>query len=182
MEDLALHILDVAENSLNAGASDIRIEIDEDSKDDLLRIEIRDNGRGIAPDILPRVIDPFYTTRTTRNVGLGLPFLKQAAEEAEGSFSIKSDLGKGTTVIAAFRNSHIDRKPLGNIADTLIMLIAGHTNVDIFFRFRKDDRDFELDTREIREGLGDVPLNAADVLNQLRELIESAIDELQTES
>jgi len=112
MQDLSLHILDIIENSINAGAKRVEIMINEDLEKDILSIEIKDNGEGIDRETLEKVLDPFYTTRTTRRVGLGLSLLSQSAKEAEGDISIKSEKGVGTAVHAYFKHSHIDRRPL----------------------------------------------------------------------
>src|SRR5512142_3272074 len=119
MEDLSLHILDIAENAINAGATAITIDIEENSAEDTLTIEITDNGCGMDADTLKHALDPFYTTRTTRRVGLGLPMLQEAATAANGFVDLRSVPGFGTAVRATFQSSHIDRKPLGDIAETI---------------------------------------------------------------
>ncbi|MBI5203739.1 MAG: ATP-binding protein [Nitrospirae bacterium] len=175
MEDISLHILDIAENSIAAGAAIIKITIAEDTGKDLLSVEIEDNGRGITDEFIKKVLDPFYTTRTTRKTGFGLSFLAQSAREADGDISIKSKEGKGTTISACFKYSHIDRKPLGNIADTLIVLIAGNPQVDFLYEHRRDGKVYSINTKEIRPELGEVPLNFPDVINVIRKDIEDGI-------
>ncbi len=175
MEDLSLHILDIAENSIEAGATRIDISVEENTKDDLLIMEVRDNGRGMDAATMKAVTDPFFTTKTVRRVGLGLPFLKQAAEECEGNFSIESEKGKGTAVSVTFRNSHLDRKPLGDMAASLMVLIAGNPGVDVVFTFNKDGFTYRLDTREIRAELEEVPINAPEVLKLIREDIDEGL-------
>ena len=150
MEDLSLHILDIVENSIRAKASRIEIEVVEDIGKDLLTIEIKDNGQGIDEETIKKVLDPFYTTRTTRKVGLGLPLLSQAAKESGGDVEIESKVGRGTRVKATFVYSHIDRKPLGNIETTLTTLIAGNPEVDFIYEHKKDELEYRLDTKEIR--------------------------------
>lgn len=179
MEDLSLHILDIAENSASAGATEIRIGIDEDSATDVLRIGIQDNGRGISEEVLCKVRDPFYTTRTTRRVGLGLSLLGQATEETEGRMEIHSTEGQGTTVNATFRLSHIDRKPLGNIVDTVMVFIAGNPDIRLIFTYRNDRGSIGLDTQQIKEDLDGVPINACDVLALLRKRLRNEFDALQ---
>ncbi len=172
MEDLSLHILDVVENSTAAGARLIEIHIQEDLEKDQLMITIRDNGRGMDAAMLERVRDPFATTRTTRRVGMGLALLDQAAHEADGALEIRSTPGRGTQVVARFRNSHIDRKPLGDMAATMVALILGNPDVDFVYSSNVGGRAIELDTREIKAELGEVPISHPDVLILIRQLLE----------
>lgn len=151
MEDLSLHILDIIENSIEAEASVIRIRVIEDMKRDLLTIEMKDNGCGMDKEAIKRAVDPFYTTRTTKRVGLGLSLLAQATRESDGNIEIKSKVGQGTTIKATFQYSHIDRKPLGDIKETLSTLIAGNPGVDFVYEHLRDNVKFKLDTREIRK-------------------------------
>ncbi len=169
MEDLALHILDIAQNSLEAGAGTIQIEILENPEEDRLTIEVRDDGRGMDQETLAKATDPFFTTRTTRKVGMGLPLLAAAAKAAGGSFAIHSKPGEGSTVTAVFQHKHIDRAPLGDIETTVMVLLAGHSEKDIFFRHRVKDREFELDTRDFRAA--DIDLSSPVGLAILREAI-----------
>jgi anti-sigma regulatory factor (Ser/Thr protein kinase) len=169
MEDLALHILDIAQNSLEAGASEIEIEIWENLQEDRLSIKVRDNGRGMNPETAAKVTDPFFTTRSTRNVGLGLPLMAAASRAAGGALTVDSKPGQGTTVVATFRHGHIDRAPLGDIEGTLMVLLAGHPNKDIFFRHQVEDRVFELDSRDFRAA--DIDLASPIGLAILREAI-----------
>jgi len=150
MEDLSLHILDIVENSITAKASRIKIKVVEDIRKDLLTIEIKDNGQGIDDETIKKVLDPFFTTRTTRKVGLGLPLLSQTARESGGDVKIESKVGRGTRVKATFGYSHIDRKPLGNMEKTLTTLIIGNPEVDILYEHKKNGSEYRLDTKEIR--------------------------------
>ena len=150
MEDLSLHILDIVENSIRAKASRIEIRVVEDTAKDLLTIEISDNGQGIDEETVKKVVEPFFTTRTTRRVGLGLPLLSQAARESGGDVEIESKVGRGTRVKATFGYSHIDRKPLGNMETTLTTLIVGNPEVDFIYEHKKDELEYRLDTKEIR--------------------------------
>ncbi len=179
MEDLSLHILDIVENSIAAGAGRVEIIILEDIKRDIFSIEIKDNGRGIDRETLKKVADPFYTTRTTRKVGLGLSLLSQSAKEAEGDISIASEKDVGTVVHAYFKRSHIDRKPLGNIADTLIALIAGNPEIDFFYEHKVDDKTYSIDTKFIRSKLEVVPLNSPEVLMMIRDDIMEGLKEIR---
>jgi len=153
MEDLSLHILDIAENSIRARASRVEIKVVEDIRKDLLTIEIKDNGQGIDEKTVKKVLDPFFTTRTTRKVGLGLPLLSQAARESGGDLQIESKVGRGTRVRATFGYSHIDRKPLGNMEATLTTLIAGNPGIDFIYEHKRDELEYRLDTRKIRAGI-----------------------------
>ncbi|HXF06172.1 MAG TPA: ATP-binding protein [Blastocatellia bacterium] len=139
MEDLSLHILDIVENALRAGARNVTIRLTQSTKEDRLILEVIDDGKGMDEETLSRSLDPFFTTKTGRRIGLGLPFLAQAAEEAEGKLSIESTPGRGTKVTATFRLSHIDRKPLGDIEETIRCLRATHP--EVCFRFESVHSD-----------------------------------------
>ena len=156
MPEISLNILDVAENSVRAKASLIEITVSVKPKEDTLSVIIRDDGCGMTADQVKRAQDPFFTTRTTRIVGLGLPFFKQAAESTGGTFRIDSEKGKGTTVEAVFILSHIDRMPLGDISSTIHTLIVFNEQIDFKYTYEYDDKGFILDTREMREMLGDL--------------------------
>jgi hypothetical protein len=171
MEDLSLHILDLVENSTAADATLIAIRIVENTRKDRLVITIKDNGRGMDPKMLAGVRDPFVTTRTTRRVGLGLPLLEQATRDAEGAFEVHSEPGRGTEVTASFRRSHIDRKPLGDMAATVVALILGNPDIDLCYEHDVDGEETGIDTREIKEQLGDVPINHPDVLALIKQLL-----------
>ncbi len=177
MEDLSLHILDLVENSTAAGATLIEVSIKADVKTDMLMIRIKDNGRGMDPEMASRVQDPFVTTRTTRRVGMGLPLLEQSAREAEGQFELHSRPGEGTLVQATFGYSHIDRKPLGDIASTMVALILGNPEVDFVFERDSDGIHAQLDTREIKEQLGEIPITHPAVLEQLRPMLNGSAEQ-----
>ncbi len=171
LRELALHVLDIAENSLNAGASLVTIEVVEDAAADRLTLRVADNGRGMDAETAARVVDPFFTTKSTRKVGLGLPFLKQAAEMCNGAMTIDSKVGQGTTVTATLQRSHIDRMPLGDLAGTILTLIVGYPKADFVFRHTVDDQTVELDTRPIKAELGDVALSEPEVIAYLKNQI-----------
>jgi len=157
--------MDIAQNSLSAGATLIGIDIAEDPVRDELLIRVTDNGKGMDAAQISRVEDPFYTTRTTRKVGLGIPLFKMEAEMTGGSFEIHSVPGEGTAVTARFVPSHVDMIPLGDIDGTVQLLICGNPGVDFLYSRSCGDRNFTLDTRELREVLGtDVTLDAPEVL------------------
>ena len=169
MEDLSLHILDIAENSIAAGARNLTIVICEDVADDLLSLEITDDGKGMSADIVRRAADPFYTTRTTRSVGLGLALLGEAAAAANGALTIRSEPERGTTIRATFQLSHIDRKPLGNMAETVTALIATHRGMNILYRHMRNGTTVLFDTKEIQHETGGAPLDSVEALRVIRE-------------
>lgn len=177
MRELSLNILDIAENSVRAGADFVKIGITTDTKRDILSLEIWDNGCGMDQDLLKRVTDPFATTRTTRSVGLGLPLLKMDAEQCGGSFLIESELGQGTHVSASYGLGHIDRPPLGDLADTITTLIVGAPTIRWVTEYRVDDRVFVMDTDEIKSYIGDIPIETADVLVNIKTLLRDNIQE-----
>lgn len=168
MKELSLNILDVAENSVKAKATLIEISISEAYN--LLTIILKDDGCGMTEEILKEVSNPFYTTRTTRKVGLGLPLLKMAAEQTGGTFSITSvselvnPIEHGTVVTAVFKTDHIDFTPLGDIVSTIVTLIQGHPDYDFLFTHNLYEKEIKLDTRELRVVLEGVPLNNYDVI------------------
>ena len=177
MTEISLNVLDVSENSTRAGASLVTILVTADTSADKLTIVIADNGCGMTPEQAAHVTDPFFTTRTTRKVGLGIPFFKYAAESTGGSFHIESEPGKGTTVTAVFGLSHIDRMPLGDISGTIYTLIHFHPEVDFCYTYRYDDREFVLDTRQMKDILGGIPLDTPEVAEYIREyLTENKVD------
>ncbi len=173
MEDLSLHILDVVENSITAEASRIDIKITEDTGANLLTVEIIDNGKGMDKKLLDNACDPFYTTRTTRRVGLGIPLLAQSARESGGDISVKSKKGEGTAIKASFQYDHIDRKPLGDIGQTMIILIMSNPDIDFIFEHRKDGREYILDTAEIKQQLDGIPINTPEVIKIIKDAIST---------
>ena len=164
MKELSLNILDITENSVKAGATLTEIQIAETA--DRLTISIKDNGCGMSEETLRSVTDPFYTTRTTRKVGLGIPLFKLAAEQTGGHLEITSDTGEnhGTEVKAYFSKSHLDFTPLGDVISTMLTLIQGHPDTDFLFTHYIDDKEIRLDTRELRTVLDGVPLSTFEVL------------------
>jgi len=155
MDELSLNILDIAQNSIAADALLVEVDVIEDNNADLLTIQIKDNGKGMSDDFLKTVEDPFITTRTTRKIGLGISFLKEAAEIAGGSMKIISELGVGTTVTAEFVLSHIDRQPIGNLTETIITLVTLNPDIDFIMRYKVNDNEFVFSTQEVKEMLGD---------------------------
>ncbi len=179
MDDLSLHIMDIIENSVRAGATAVGLIIEASTSENVLRIDIRDNGRGMDEEERQQCQDPFYSTKARKKTGLGISLLKQSAMEADGSFSLDSEKGKGTNVTAEFQYDHIDRRPLGDISKTLYLLIAAFPTVDILFTYKKNDLSFAIDTAEIRKELEDIPINAPDVLKTLRRHISEGIQSVE---
>lgn len=171
MTEISLNILDVAENSTRAGASLIRITVDADFRADRLTVIIADDGCGMTKEQADRVCDPFFTSRTTRKVGLGVPFFKYAAESTGGTFAIESEVGVGTTVTAVFVLSHIDRMPLGDITSTMHTLVTCHPDTDFLYVYRYDGKSFEMDTREFRQILEGVPFTSPEVSDYIKEYL-----------
>lgn len=180
MKELALHILDLAENALRAGAGFLDIAIRRNEAADTLTITIADNGRGMKPAELARVTDPFYSTKTTRRTGLGIPLMAQAAERAGGAFTIASRPGGGTRVRAVFQDSHIDRQPLGDLAGAVAAVLLAGPDVDVRLTCSRGRRRYRLDTRQLRRGLDGLPLNHIEVLPVLRDNIAKGISGLVT--
>jgi len=169
MEDLSLHVLDIAENSVAAQASRIEIRLTEDKRLDVLSIEVIDNGIGMDEDTQKKALDPFFTSKKVRRFGLGLSLLSESAKAANGYLSIRSRKGKGTRVKAVFQHSHIDRRPLGNIGQTILTLIIGNPDIDFLYVHKKDRQSYVFDTREIRSRLEDIPINSLEGMRMIRE-------------
>ncbi len=170
MKELSLNILDITENAVSAGATLTSIEITE--ANGLLTLVISDDGHGMDGDTLRQVTDPFYTTRSTRSVGMGLPLLKLAAEQTGGNMTVTSATGEdhGTTVTALFHTDHIDCIPLGDTVSTVVTLIQGHPDTDFLFRHHRQEKPpVELDTRQLRQILEDIPLNSFEILTWIRD-------------
>jgi len=172
LEDISLHIMDIVENSICAGAKRVKIQIIEDKHKDLLIVEISDDGKGMTEEIIKDALDPFFTTKTVHQVGLGLPLLAQSAKEAEGELRIVSKQGKGTKVTATFKYSHVDRKPLGNMTETMVVLIAGNPCVDFLYKHKKDRLDYSLDTRRIKVELENVPIDHPEVIKAIQKAFD----------
>lgn len=196
MRELSLHVLDIVQNSLAAGATSIEVEITEDRSRDRLTIVIRDNGRGMPPELLVRASDPFVTTRGTRKVGLGLSLLAASASLCDGGLTISSTEGVGTTVVADFRLSHIDRAPLGDMGSTIAAILACNPGVRVRYAHRVlgpegsaggsgaaqpggvAQRSFEFDSQDIQSRLGDVSISNPRVIAFIRGMIQQEISTL----
>ncbi len=171
MRELSLNVLDIAQNSVRAEASLIKIELIESTKDNTLEISVSDDGKGMTPEQLQRVRDPFFTTRTTRKVGMGIPLFRMAAEMTGGSFDIESTPGVGTKTTARFCTDHLDFTPVGDMCSTVVMLITMNLHIDFVYVRQTDTGSFTLDTRQLKEILGDVPLNEPSIAAWLKDYI-----------
>lgn len=185
MREIALHLLDIAENSVAANAARIEIAVCEDLPADRLRAFVRDNGKGMDAETVARVTDPFVTSRTTRKVGLGIPLLKAAAEACQGSLEIESQLGRGSTLRVEFQHSHIDRMPLGDLAGTVLTLVIAYPAIQWIFTYEavlpglEERVEFTFDTQPVIEVLGDLPLSEPGVIAYLRDLLEEGVAEIR---
>ncbi|MFP4556291.1 MAG: ATP-binding protein [Bacteroidales bacterium] len=178
MKELSLHILDIVQNSIVAGASSIEIDIDEDFVTNTLSIRINDNGKGIPPDMLSRIIDPYTTSRTTRKVGMGLPLLNDACRFSGGKLQVNSTPKIGTEVVATLGLDHIDRQPLGDIQEIILLLISANPTLDFIYQHSINGNKYVFDTKEVKEALDGLPINSPDVIRMLREMIEANLEEL----
>jgi anti-sigma regulatory factor (Ser/Thr protein kinase) len=179
LKELSLHILDIAENSVNAGATKIEILVVENLNKDELIINIKDNGKGMDPEKLKNISDPFITSRTTRKVGLGIPFLKAAAEACEGSLEITSERGVGTEVKVRFKLSHIDRMPLGDLQNTWLNLLIGYPKIHWVFDYSINDKTYSLNDQPIKEVLQEIPLSDPQVIGYLKNEIANGFESVK---
>jgi len=175
MEDLSLHILDIAENSIEARSKRIDIRVEENRLRDKLILEIVDDGRGMDKELLAKALSPFTTTKKAKRIGLGLPLLAQSAEATGGLLTVRSSRGRGTRIQATFKLSHIDLIPLGDIAQTLATLIAGHPEIDFSYAHKSGDQTYFFSTREYRDRLGGIPLIAPHAISLIKKDIHDGI-------
>lgn len=180
MEELSLHLLDLVENAVRAGADVIKIKIDEEPEQDMLCMLVEDNGKGMEPELAAQASDPFCTTRSTRRVGLGLSLLQANAESCDGGLSLKSKPGQGTRVRVWFNLSHIDRQPLGDWPATMAGLILTQQEVNFVYSHKVGDEEFELDTRELRQELGKGALADPAACALLREQMREALAQMNS--
>ena len=178
MRELSLNVLDIAQNSVSANASLIEIELIESTGNNELLIGIYDNGKGMTPEQVQNVRDPFFTTRTTRKVGMGIPLFKMAAEMTGGGLDIESTVGVGTRVKALFRTDSIDFTPIGDMCSTVVMLVTMNLDIDFVYKRKIDTREFIFDTRQIKEILGDVPLNEPGITGWIKDYIDENTKQL----
>lgn len=178
MRELSLNVLDIAQNSISAKASLIEIEILESTEKNELFIGIYDNGKGMTKEQLEAVRDPFFTTRTTRKVGMGIPLFKMAAEMTGGQLAIESEVGKGTKVKAFFRTDHLDFIPIGDMTSTMVTLITLNEEIDFLYTRKVDENSFTLNTSSLKEILGGVPFSEPTISLWLRDYIEENTKQL----
>ncbi len=177
MEELSLHIIDLVENAVSAGASYIRIIVEISEAKDKLKMVVEDNGRGMTPEEIKQALDPFGTTKSGKKVGLGIPLLAQTAELCSGELRIESKKGKGTKVIAEMKLKHIDRPPLGDLASTFFTLIFGHPDIDFFIKVKTDYGEVKIDTTEIKKAIGREAFSHPEVISFMREKIERELND-----
>lgn len=178
MEDLSLHILDIVENAITAKAKKIDVSIREELNEDRLVIEIIDDGIGMDEEVREKAIDPFFTTRTSRRVGLGLSLMAQAAREAAGMLRIESELGKGTKVAATFQYSHIDRKPLGSMIETMTTLLLGNPELDISYSHQKEGKTYTLSSHALKERFKNRSLIDPEVIQWLQRHLKEGLAQI----
>jgi anti-sigma regulatory factor (Ser/Thr protein kinase) len=182
VRELALHLLDIAENSVAAGARNITIDVMEDTRTDRLCMSVTDDGKGMDAETAARVVDPFVTSRTTRKVGLGIPLLKAAAEACNGSLTLQSELGKGTRLDVSFQRSHIDRMPLGDLPGTIQSLVVAFPEIHWLFRYQVNDDVFVFDDTDLKRELEGIPLTEPDVLAYIRTSLENGVENVQPDT
>ena len=182
MRNIALHILDLVENSARAKANKVKVSIVEDIDSDRYILTIEDNGEGMEEEMVKMATDPFYTSRSTRKVGMGLPLIQLNAERTGGSLLLRSKQGKGTTMEATFLLSHTDRIPLGEIDDVLVLLATGYPHVRLIYTHKTDLGIYCFDTEKIREIVGDLPESNMEIRKFLREMIVENLKEIKAEA
>ena len=176
MKEISMHILDIVMNSIKADASQVEINIEDSIKNNWLKITIADNGRGMSEDVINRVTNPFYTTRTTRKVGLGIPMLKEACERCNGYLKIESKTGVGTKVFCYFERDNIDRAPLGNMGETIMTIINSGDGFELIYNHKTDEGEFIFDTREVKKMLEEMDINNIGVLLWIKEYINENVN------
>jgi hypothetical protein len=179
MKELSLHLLDIAENSINAKADHITIVVEENSHNDRLILKVKDNGKGMTDKMVQKIVDPFVTERTTRKVGLGIPLLKAAAEMCNGFMEIHSQPGLGTELVVEFQRSHIDRMPLGDLAGSIIHLIVCNPQINWTFQYKVNEDIFEFDDKILKQVLEGIPLSDPIVLSYIRNEITNGINNIR---
>ncbi len=177
MKDLSLHIMDIVQNAIKAKATNIEISII-DKNATTIDISISDNGSGIAPEMLVTVDDPYTTGRTTRKVGLGIPLFKQNAERTGGKLKIASELGKGTQLSALFYQNNIDCLPLGDVSGVIALLVNANPNIDFKYTHIVNNKEYVFNTIEVKEILGDTPINSIEIHKFIKEMITENVKEL----
>ncbi|TLX75726.1 ATP-binding protein [Labilibacter sediminis] len=181
MRDFSMHILDIIGNSVRAKASLIEVSIVENSSEDTMVLRVKDDGCGMDEETIQNALDPFFTSRKTRKVGLGIPLLQQNAQLTEGDVVIESEPGKGTQITATFSRSHIDRPPLGDLGGAISLMISGNPQVEFIYRHLLDDEEFIFDSKEIKQVLDGVEITEPGVVKFLKQMVEENLQELGVE-
>ncbi|NVO19278.1 MAG: ATP-binding protein [Bacteroidetes bacterium] len=179
MKDLSLHILDIAQNSISAGAGQVEITIEEQPSENLYSLSISDDGKGMDEEMRNKVTDPFFTTRTSRKVGMGIPLLKLNAERTGGSFEIDSKKGNGTLIKATFVFNHIDRLPEGDLAGTIVMMASANPSIQFIYTHRTPAGKYTFDSREVQEVLGEIPISELSIYPYLKEMINENLKDIR---
>jgi hypothetical protein len=179
MKEISLHILDIVQNSIHAGASVIKIYISENNSQNLFEVKITDNGAGMDKETLNQITDPFFTTGN-KKTGLGIPLLKQHTEATGGKLIIESEKGKGTIVDALFINDHMDRQPLGDIASTITGLVRTCPDIEFIYRHSYNSKHFTFDTNEIKKELDGIQINNNEIISFLNDMIKENLEEITT--
>lgn len=174
-----MHILDIVQNSISAGATLVTLTVDESPAEDLLTIAVGDNGRGMTPEQVSRLADPFFTSRTTRRVGMGIPLLMDSARQSGGDVRIESEPGKGTEVTAVFGYSNIDRPPLGDVANALMLLVSSNPDLDFLFTYRYDGEEYLFSTADVRDIFGKDALRDLTIIRNLEKMIKDNMREIR---
>ena len=182
MNELSLNIIDIVQNSISAGAKNIKIRLIEDTMKDLVLLEVKDNGVGIGEETLHMVEDPFFTTKTEKHVGLGIPLLKETAEITNGKFNINSRKGEGTKIKATFKRSHIDLPPIGNLEDTILTLVFAAEDINLKFTYEKNGKIFEIETGKIKSMLGSITFSNPEVIKFLKEYIKENLKNMEVKN
>jgi hypothetical protein len=181
LDEISLHVLDIIENSIAANSTLIKVEIDINKRDDIIKIRVEDNGKGIDKELMEMIQSPFYTSKKERKkkVGLGIPLFKMSANNCNGYFRINSEKGKGTSIEVSFQYSHIDRQPIGKLYDLVLTTITTTENADFIYRINNNGKEFIINTKEIKQELGNVPINHPEVINFLKEYVKQGFEEIE---
>lgn len=179
MNDLSMHIIDIIQNSVSAGATRVDLTVDENVEADRLTIEIADNGRGMTAGQVSRLEDPLFTTRTTRKVGMGIPLLIQSARQSGGDVAIVSEPGAGTTVTATFGYSNIDRPPLGDAVNAFMLMVYSNPGMDFSLLYRYNGKEYLFDTSDVREIFGDGAMGSIPVVKNLERMVKDNVAEIR---
>ena len=178
MKELSMHVYDLMENSTAANSSLVRLTIRDSIKDNLFHFVIEDNGKGMSPEFLAKVTDPYTTSRTTRKVGLGLPLIKMNTENCGGGINLTSEVGKGTRLEFWFQHDHWDRPPMGDLAGWLVMLVSQHEDIHFIITYTTDVDSFVFDTDEVKEALGGMSMNDVTIVRYLKEMVAGNLEEI----